>query len=75
MLEPKTGTPGQSDLLLAASIIRLFASSRPLVGKPDNLIRGRYEGEQAACNFLATLFEQMDKGNDHVLTMKMRDMG
>ena len=73
MLEPKT-TPDQSDLALAASIIRLFAASRPLVGKPDNLVRGRYEGEQAACSFLADLFEQMDKG-DRSVAFKLRDMG
>lgn len=75
MLEPKT-TPEQSDLLLAASIVRLFASSRHLIGKPDNLIRGRYEGEQAACNFLANLFEQMDKDKENrSLVLKMHDMG
>lgn len=73
MLEPKT-TPDQSDLALVASIIRLFAASRPLVGKPDNLVRGRYEGEQAACSFLADLFEQMDKG-DRSVAFKLRDMG
>ena len=74
MLEPKTTNQGQSDLALAASIIRLFAASRPLIGKPDNLIRGRYEGEQAACSFLANLFEQMDKG-DRSLVLKMHDRG
>ena len=69
MLEPKT-TPGQSDLMLAASIVRLFAASRPLVGSPDAIIRGRYEGEQAACSYLAELFEQMAADNKPVREMK-----
>ena len=74
MLEPKT-TPGQSDLLLAASIARLFAASRPLVGSPDAIVRGRYEGEQAACAYLADLFEQMAADNKPVVRKMFADLG
>lgn len=61
-------------LLTAASLARLFASSRPILRTATTLERGRYEGEQAACQFLATLFEQMAEGNRD-LVLKMRDMG
>ena len=73
-MEVKIENQTRPDLIMAASIIRLFVASRPLVGKPDNLVRGRYEGEQAACSFLADLFEQMDKG-DRSVAFKLRDMG
>ena len=75
MLEVKTENQSRPDLILAASIIRLFAASRPLVGQPESRIVGRYEGEQAAFNFLASLFEQMAKSDDPNLVLKLRDMG
>ena len=75
MLEVKTENQPRPDLVMAASIIRLFAASRPLIGQPENRIIGRYEGEQAACNFLATLFEQMAESDDPNLVLKLRDLG
>lgn len=75
MLEVKTENQTHPDLIMVANIIRLFAASRPLVGRPESRIIGRYEGEQAACNFLASLFEQMAKSDDPNLVLKLRDMG
>ncbi len=74
-MEVKIENQTRPDLIMAASIIRLFAASRPLVGRPESRIIGRYEGEQAACNFLASLFEQMAKSDDTNLVLKLRDMG
>ncbi len=74
-MEVKIENQTRPDLIMAASIIRLFAASRPLVGRPESRIIGRYEGEQAACNFLASLFEQMAKSDDPNLVLKLRDMG
>lgn len=74
-MEVKIENQTRPDLIIAASIIRLFAASRPLVGRPESLIIGRYEGEQAACNFLASLFEQMAESVDPNLVLKLRDMG
>lgn len=74
-MEVKIENQTRPDLIMAASIIRLFAASRPLVGRPESRIIGRYEGEQAACNFLASLFEQMAKSDDPNLILKLRDMG
>ena len=62
-------------LLSVAGMVRLFAASRPIQDHKSILIRGRYEGEQAACNFLATLFEQMADSDDPNLVLKIRDMG
>ena len=74
-MEVKIENQTRPDLIIAASIIRLFAASRPLVGQPESRIIGRYEGEQAACNFLATLFEQMAESDDPNLVLKLRDLG
>lgn len=46
-------------MLAAARIVRLYAASRPLMDQTSVLIRGRFEGEQASCSYLANLFEQM----------------
>lgn len=74
-MEVKIENQTRPDLIMAASIIRLFAASRPLAGRPESRIIGRYEGEQAACNFLASLFEQMAESDDPNLVLKLRDMG
>lgn len=74
MLEVKT-VSGPSDLLLAASIVRLFAASRPIPSTPDKLVIGRFEGEQATCSFLAELFEQMAEDNQPLIRRMFADMG